>query len=378
MVAPTIPEGYIPLCRGVLKRATRSASTTSESFDYPIGDQVLADQVAFAAQLTRDVGQPISKPIDISITSGSIDTPMTHNSHGTDEGYKKVEYEKEAVAQELEGHVYFDENFGKTAFVGKVASNEKIQEFLLSCDLYDSVACRWRDVPENPSRESELYDPFAAILTDIVGHFYPSSEGDHSEPTSRVVIDTHNVNLKHHLGIMDGGRVGKTSPDATIQGAGRNFPPLSARDPRLLYRAAYLRCATPLEIKLDTKTDYMSNLVQVGVYARQCFMVQGNRFFVYSMIITEKHAQLYVFDRSGVYHSRNFDIHKQAVDFVRFILGVSSTDDTVIGFTRTSTGKESAGSWKSSTKKASSKNTTYKTKSFSTVGPFAAVGHAAG
>ena len=34
------------------------------------------------------------------------------------------------------------------------------------------------------------------------------------------------------------------------------------------------------------------------------------------MIITEKYAQLYVFDRSGVYHSRNFDIHEQAADFV--------------------------------------------------------------
>ena len=61
-------------------------------------------------------------------------------------------------------------------------------------------------------------------------------------------------------------------------------------------------------------------------------MVQSNRFFVYSMIITEKYAQLYVFDRSGVYHSRNFDIHKQAADFVRFILGVSSPDDSVVGF----------------------------------------------
>jgi hypothetical protein len=50
------------------------------------------------------------------------------------------------------------------------------------------------------------------------------------------------------------------------------------------------------------------------------------------MIITEKHAQLYVFDRSGVYHSHCFDIHKQAADFVRFILGVSSPDDSVIGF----------------------------------------------
>jgi len=35
---------------------------------------------------------------------------------------------------------------------------------------------------------------------------------------------------------------------------------------------------------------------------------------------------------SGVYRYRNFDIHKQAADFVRFILGVSSPDDSVVGF----------------------------------------------
>jgi hypothetical protein len=73
---------------------------------------------------------------------------MTNNSHGTDEGYLKVEDERAAVMQELLGHVYYDENFGKNAFVGKVASKEEIEEFLFNCDLYDGDACRWRDIPD--------------------------------------------------------------------------------------------------------------------------------------------------------------------------------------------------------------------------------------
>jgi len=61
-------------------------------------------------------------------------------------------------------------------------------------------------------------------------------------------------------------------------------------------------------------------------------VIQSNRFFVYSMIITEKYAQLYLFDRSGGYYSHRVDIHANATDFVRFILGVTSPDDGVIGF----------------------------------------------
>ena len=50
------------------------------------------------------------------------------------------------------------------------------------------------------------------------------------------------------------------------------------------------------------------------------------------MIITEKYAQLYLFDRSGGYYSHRVDIHAKATDFVRFILDVTSPDDGVIGF----------------------------------------------
>jgi hypothetical protein len=252
MAAPILPFiGDGSLRRGILiGEASRSLSTTSESLDGPV-----------IGQIGRNVGELIS------ITSGSIDTPMTNNSHGTDEGYRKVEDEQEAVMQELEGHVYYDENFGKTAFVGKVASKERIEEFLRACDLYDSVACRWRDIPEDVLLESVLYDPIRAILVATVDFFYPSPAHD-SEPTSRVVIDSHNLKLDHHLGAIEGGRVGKSSPDVIIQGSGRNFPPRSAQNPRNLRRAAYSRCATPLEIKIEKNAAYQKNLVQMGVYAR--------------------------------------------------------------------------------------------------------------
>jgi len=157
MAAPIF--GDRSLCREILiGEASRSLSTTSGSLDGPV-----------IGQINRNVGKPIS------ITFGSIDTPMANNSHGVDEGPRKVEDEQEAVMQELEGHVYYGESFGKTAFVGKVASKEKIEEFLRirACNLYDSVACKWRDIPEDVLLESVLYDPMRAILEATVDTLTP-------------------------------------------------------------------------------------------------------------------------------------------------------------------------------------------------------------
>jgi len=135
-----------------------------------------------------------------------------------------------------------------------------------------------------------------------------------------------------------------------IQGSGRNFPPPPTNAKKNLRRMAYAFCATPLEIKRVKKNVFEANLAQIAVlrqvslhtdpdlptpynlFFREFFVIQSNRFFVYSMIITEKYAQLYLFDRSGGYYSHRVDIHAKATDFVRFILDFTSPDDGVIGF----------------------------------------------
>jgi hypothetical protein len=200
----------------------------------------------------------------ISVTSGSFDTPMSHNSHGSEDGYEKLKDLELAVKCELEGHMYRDESFGKNAFVGKVAPVKDIEEFLLECDLYDSDACRWRDIPEKPLHESELYDPIGDILEAAIDHFYPSSD---SNPPIRIVLDSHATQLHHRLGSEDG-RVGKSSPDFMIQGSGRNFPPPPTNTRKNLRRMAYAFCATPLEIKRVKKNVFEANLAQIAVYAR--------------------------------------------------------------------------------------------------------------
>ena len=97
----------------------------------------------------------ISEPI--SVAYGPFDVPMCHGSHGSEDGYDRLKDLELAAKNELTGHMYRNEGFArKNAFVGKVAPDNDVEEFLLECDLYDSDACRWRDIPEKPLHESDL------------------------------------------------------------------------------------------------------------------------------------------------------------------------------------------------------------------------------
>ncbi|KAF8652270.1 hypothetical protein AX16_004486 [Volvariella volvacea WC 439] len=59
------------------------------------------------------------------------------------------------------------------------------------------------------------------------------------------------------------------------------------------------------------------------MYARQCFLQQHNRKFVFCLIVTQTKFQLYQFDRCGYIYSTRYNIHEDAALFVRMILGVS-------------------------------------------------------
>ncbi|KAF6760877.1 hypothetical protein DFP72DRAFT_778234, partial [Ephemerocybe angulata] len=55
------------------------------------------------------------------------------------------------------------------------------------------------------------------------------------------------------------------------------------------------------------------------------------RLFCRSLIITEKHVRLLHYDRSGAYKTGYIDIHEDPYTFVRLILGLTSTDEAILG-----------------------------------------------
>ncbi|KDR85781.1 hypothetical protein GALMADRAFT_386799 [Galerina marginata CBS 339.88] len=236
--------------------------------------------------------------------------------------YLNPTQEANIVGENLSGHIYPDEDFGKKAFLGKVPCEEVVEEFLLHCPLYDNVSKRWSNIlNENIQYDSALYTPVYDIFNAVVTHFQYHG--------SRVLFDTPHKYLipDEEITCNSETRCWKSSPEIMVlaTASGEMVQP---------WETDYPHCIAPIEIQTQKNANRSleENIIQIGIYARQCFIRQNNRKAVYSLLITEKNVQLFMFDRGGVYHSLEVDIHESATDFIRLILGVVSPNEDVVGY----------------------------------------------
>ncbi|KAF8889425.1 hypothetical protein CPB84DRAFT_1785548 [Gymnopilus junonius] len=236
-----------------------------------------------------------------------------HDLQASSEG---IEDETTALRAELSNYIYLYEEYHRKAFVGRVPGDDAIRLFLQDHpDLYDSSMRRWTNIPESPELNRDLYIPFCQIIQAIIHDFNYS--GTRSLFQGRWQEEENQW---------------KTLPHIMIQGSGKNYCSKSYQISRLLDNSGdHLQCASPLEIRARCKL-FVYDWVQLAMYARQCFLQQHNRKAVYSLFLTESDVTLYMFDRSGVQISIPVNIHQDPVTFIRFILGIASPDDEVIGF----------------------------------------------
>ncbi|CAA7264864.1 unnamed protein product [Cyclocybe aegerita] len=299
---------------------------SDEPSSSPLSPLTSLDSESEGPQLTEDtrttqVQQSIADTVvSSSITSSLVeDTPMKTSANGGENGFATVKLEEKAIKAELEGAIFFLDSLADNVFVGRVASDKKIQRFLEKSKHYDCQSKTW-DVP-NTGREPELYKPHLAIIHSILKFF------GYTNHDRRSLYDTHAKGLSHEA--AGNGKTLKSSPDFMVRGSGKNYP---KERPKENKQAVYPNCVSPIEIKTESSVSFMSDLCQVAVYARECFVSQKNRYYVLCPIITQSHLQLFIFHRSGVHHSRRIDIHKEPTLFVRIILGVCSLDDALVGF----------------------------------------------
>ncbi|KAF6741598.1 hypothetical protein DFP72DRAFT_1024314 [Ephemerocybe angulata] len=162
---------------------------------------------------------------------------------------------------------------------------------------------------------------------------------------TRQARDTHLTKLTHddHH---------KTKPDISILATGPSFERAETSDKESM---GYQNVASVFDVELDrTKTQPVEQVVQLGTYCRQIFMQQPNRNFVRSLIVTECNVRLVHYDRSGTYTTPFHNIHDDPLTFIRLVLGLSSTDECVLGLDTTVqwtkdpvTGKKASGAIKS-------------------------------
>ncbi|KAF9549926.1 hypothetical protein CPC08DRAFT_715355 [Agrocybe pediades] len=253
----------------------------------------------------------------------------------TESGVKKVEEHRPIVAAELFGYELHAPLFHDRLFppANEFYTERTIDRYLKKSPLYDSKNERWTVVPQSPAKEIDLYEPFEKLIDDVLQYFK-------FDPW-RSVAQTFTANLPHQA-LSDVPEQAdpqlKSSPDIVVIGRGKirsevgyNFRPALDEDSEEEFKPSYRNIVTAFEVKLDSSFT-KENFGQISVYARQLFIQQHNRKFVFTVLLSQKRARLYLFDRSGACYSNVININKDAAAFVRIILGVCSPTCADVGF----------------------------------------------
>ncbi|TFK58297.1 hypothetical protein BDN72DRAFT_106474 [Pluteus cervinus] len=217
---------------------------------------------------------------------------------------------------------------------------EEIEKFLSATSLYDDHKKVWPQVVQNTKAEYHLYNPLVDIIEAVIAHF---------DVVDRKAINTSRVYVPHErdgVEMLDSSQLGpeeaeqiqkaldaqpvlKTAPDIMIVGRGGK----SFESEEYPVKPSYAACATVWEVKLNKNNESLEDqIVQLYVYARQCFSKQRNRDFLHAFLITETEVRFFQFNRALVIHSSRIDYHQKPRTFVRMVLGMVGPSESRLGF----------------------------------------------
>jgi hypothetical protein len=188
-------------------------------------------------------------------------TPVALRNIQTAAGGKMAILEQRSL---LKDELRTDTVLAKRDFVGEVLKQksvfptlDSIRQYLKRSSLFDHDSKRWHEVPEAPTAERELYEPFGRIFDDIIKSFKLDSE----KLGSRIPHLCVSRKLGHSESEVT---TNHTSPDFVITGFDENFYQVLANKDEPEY-ASTVSC---LEAKLDKQLSLAEDHAQVAVYAR--------------------------------------------------------------------------------------------------------------
>ncbi|KAJ6488110.1 hypothetical protein C8R47DRAFT_1196270 [Mycena vitilis] len=266
-------------------------------------------------------------------------TPQRVSSHDSENQFAKVEAIQLAVRAELEhawvvedrNTLFFQDELKKKINSAYPGLEDEARVWLAKHKSgYNDVQKRWTEIPKKFSAEKALYVPIQKVLSKIVKDFRNRSKeapGPGLNSFARKVKVTCSAQLKHDPRDAKAKTILKSSPDISIMGTG----PSATRKARLSDDDAYAELATPIEIKRE-KTFAMDVKDQVAVYAREVFIHQHNRRFVYVPLMTDKTIRIIQFDRSGAQASQPINYHQDPIFFIQLVVLFTSLDEELLGY----------------------------------------------
>ncbi|KAF8644070.1 hypothetical protein AX16_008704 [Volvariella volvacea WC 439] len=270
-----------------------------------------------------------------SFPSPSIHPGVHRRAHPLDELrgalYKELVWGRSLI---LDGRRSYN-----SALFSSLMTSASIKTFLRETDSYDSTLQQWKTLPTTFRSLNALCNSIAITIQAILDHF---------RIPHRRVLSRRTRKKEHYLSM---------EPEVMIVGCcgtafkNREFP----------VHPNYHDCVTAISVRFNSKLNEQEEKLQAGIFAqyvyfysqpsiialfliygvsfvlisRKCFGAQPHRRFVYTMNMTETNFVLFQFDRTGAVYSRRSATHEQAEEFVRFVLGVASVDENLLGFDTT-------------------------------------------
>lgn len=244
---------------------------------------------------TKDITPPPTLQRDIS------DTPLRSSSasqSGTEQTHDEVDHR---ILEELTGRVYYDVGgFFERYFEERAWSNKANDICEQSMAQYADG--HWKDWPE-PSLQGPFFEWFMKFQDTIL-----SGLGRRYYTSANKVLRGSKADRKLDIFL--------SPTDAVLPNGEHDWS-------NVLVIGEHKQ--NPDEDR-STKT-----LVQLAGYAREVFGSQSERRFIPGFTICGSIMRLWVFDRSGLYNSEKFDIHKEPMRFVKVITGYALMTDADLG-----------------------------------------------
>ncbi|PPR02867.1 hypothetical protein CVT24_002292 [Panaeolus cyanescens] len=285
-------------------------------------------------------------------------TPRANRlSNGPIQGFSTVREASEAIRAEMnlapERELTSDD---LDNLLRSVATEAEIAGYLRSASSPYTKQKGWKFLAEvershkasnTKIQESDLYEPLVGLFNNVLKYFKPQDE-------TRSVHNTARVRIEHSNGLDQTDQTGdnntkkklKSSPDLFAMVHGGIYFPVIPEEDRLFIRRrkkgvkgtttemrpTYKLCGSPIEVKRDDNHDGEDHFkAQCGLYARECFIQQTGRRFVFVPLITESRIRLYRFDRGGVLISPWVNYHKRPHVLVRIILLACAQSEVDLG-----------------------------------------------
>nr|GAT47199.1 predicted protein [Mycena chlorophos] len=283
-----------------------------------------------------------SNAASVSSTNVRSQTPSTPHRVASDDssGYKKVKKLQENLHDELEGTWVEENGTVFQALLGRMAAqgmgrseaslNQEIDNWLQVTSLYSTQRGKWSNLPASGA-ESTLYDPLVSLLMSILKKFRLRRHAvdDGTVLGNRSFVNTHNVPLAHNPHDSPDGKPLSSMPDMLLMGSGPSATSfVKVPGPNGL---GYDHDIAIWECKPDD-TFGASQQDQIAVYARETFVAQPNRRFVFAAMVSFTGIRVMRFDRGGCYYTRCIDYHTNAALFVKIVLALSCYDEKLLGY----------------------------------------------